>query len=404
MRTRSGLLHMSFKGVYRLGGGWILRKRIPRKLADVVGRKEFTKALTAKTRAAAEKEAEPIWNRQIQHWEKKRYFASWEQDGTLTMLGRIKRARSLGFAYLPIGEVEKLPLPKLLERLRAAHPNEEPDMEIAAAVLGSRSDFLLSEIMQLYEWRNRYRWKGMDKYQLKRVLGPKAKAVRNFIDFAGDINFSNVDSQLLNDFSDSLRDKADAGLVQYSTVSVEASHLKCVLDEVLNASIVSTHFDTGNLKLRRGEQIRRPSFTTSWIRDEILDPTTLGKLAPEVRALLCALVNTGMRVSEATGLSEGSIKLEGEIPHLVLTQAYRRLKTVNAVRKIPLVGVSLAAIQGFPNGFQKLDRGAYTSNLLNKYLMVNELKQSPRHSLHSLRHSFCDRLVEAGATTEAIAA
>ena len=42
------------------------------------------------------------------------------------------------------------------------------------------------------------------------------------------------------------------------------------------------------------------------------------------------------------------------------------------------------------------------STTINKYLRENDLKPTPNHSLYSLRHTFKDRLRDAGAPEEVI--
>ena len=64
----------------------------------------------------------------------------------------------------------------------------------------------------------------------------------------------------------------------------------------------------------------------------------------EARWLVALISDTGMRLSEATGLHIDDIKLDCEIPHIDLKpHALRTLKTKGSHRQIPLVGASLWA-------------------------------------------------------------
>ena len=60
---------------------------------------------------------------------------------------------------------------------------------------------------------------------------------------------------------------------------------------------------------------------------------------------------------------------------------------------MPLVGVSLEAMQRHPEGFPRYLGKDRFSNAVNKYLRTNGFLESPDHSAYSLRHSFEDRML-----------
>ena len=121
----------------------------------------------------------------------------------------------------------------------------------------------------------------------------------------------------------------------------------------------------------------------------------------ELRWIIGIILNTGMRLSEAVGLSKNDLSLCSDTPHIrVIPQPWRRLKTSSSERSIPLVGVSLWAAQRaleasgshfvFPkycNENRALSNSA--SAALNKYLKT---QISHQIVVHSLRHAFRDRL------------
>jgi integrase len=67
--------------------------------------------------------------------------------------------------------------------------------------------------------------------------------------------------------------------------------------------------------------------------------------------VLYLMVETGIRPSEACGLIEENIRLDCPVPHVVVTDTQRELKSDSAQRTIPLVGVSLMAMLANPKGF-----------------------------------------------------
>ena len=122
----------------------------------------------------------------------------------------------------------------------------------------------------------------------------------------------------------------------------------------------------------------------------------------ELRWLLLLLSDSGMRLSEALGLSKDDIKFNNPIPHIkVIPHPWRRLKTRTSERYIPLTKESEWAcmrilehnndsIFAFPrytsvNGCKANSASA----ALNKWLK-SKLKDD--YVVHGFRHSFRDRL------------
>ncbi len=122
----------------------------------------------------------------------------------------------------------------------------------------------------------------------------------------------------------------------------------------------------------------------------------------ELRWLLLLLSDSGMRLSEALGLSKDDINLNSNLPHVkLIPHKWRRLKTRNSERCIPLIGASLWAskkilehqnnsVYAFPR-YTSVDNcnANSASATLNKWL---KSKLTNDYVVHGLRHSFRDRL------------
>ena len=132
----------------------------------------------------------------------------------------------------------------------------------------------------------------------------------------------------------------------------------------------------------------------------------------EMRWLVAILSDTGMRLGEAAGLLKSDLKIDGEIPYVIIQpHRWRRLKTESSNRKIPLVGLSLwAAEQVLKHSkssefaFPRYNRQQYTnansaSAALNKWLKGYVSKGQ---SIHSFRHSMRDRLRAVDCPSEVI--
>jgi len=121
------------------------------------------------------------------------------------------------------------------------------------------------------------------------------------------------------------------------------------------------------------------------------------------RWLLSLISDTGMRLAEAAGLAKEDIRLDAEIPHLIIQpQPWRSLKTKGSSRLIPLVGQSLWAAKQVLNDDDNTTQFAFprytnesgcnagsASATLNKWLHKNFPGD---YVIHSFRHSFRDRL------------
>lgn len=133
-------------------------------------------------------------------------------------------------------------------------------------------------------------------------------------------------------------------------------------------------------------------------------------IADDRRLLIALISDTGMRLSEALGLVWADIHLDHEYPHISLKpHPWRSLKTAGSKRLIPLVGASLEAIkiihrqrttQFLFNTYTDATgcKGNSCSAALNKWLK----QHLPYAVIHSFRHSFRDRLRNAGVQSEMV--
>ena len=118
------------------------------------------------------------------------------------------------------------------------------------------------------------------------------------------------------------------------------------------------------------------------------------RLDDDMRWLVAILSDTGMRLSEGAGLLRSDIKLNADVPHVVIQRKpWRGLKTVAIERCVPLVGAAHWAAQRIieePSGdkfaFARYNRGGLTngnsaSAALNKWLKTFVDKGYTIHSL-----------------------
>ena len=125
------------------------------------------------------------------------------------------------------------------------------------------------------------------------------------------------------------------------------------------------------------------------------------KINDEKRLIIALLSDSGMRLSEALGLHKNDIDLDSSTPSITIKEhSWRSLKTQSSNRKIPLVGYSYLAVQKalilstsdylFPSYCNSTTtKSNSASAALNTWLKRNLSKD---YVIHSLRHSFRDRL------------
>ena len=121
----------------------------------------------------------------------------------------------------------------------------------------------------------------------------------------------------------------------------------------------------------------------------------------ELRWLLALISDTGLRLSEALGLSGEDVCLDTPHPYVLIEpKPWRRLKTADSERVVPLVGEALWAAQRttaasevgylFPSYCDgETTKANSASAALNKWLKVHVSKYIV---VHSLRHATRDRL------------
>jgi integrase len=155
----------------------------------------------------------------------------------------------------------------------------------------------------------------------------------------------------------------------------------------------------GDRRRRQADENR--ALPVDWIQTRILAPGVLAGLHGEARGITLALVETGCRPSELCNIAPENIFLDEDIPHIHLSRDTMELKTRWQDRRIPLVGVAMEVFRRHPGGFPRYrgKEGTYAATA-GRYLKEHGLRPSPRHSLHSFRLSFMDRMIKHGADTE----
>ena len=313
----------------------------------------------------------------------------------------VARARALGLAYLPASEVAALDLPQLLARVDMLTPDRLSQPSEVAAVLGGETPqaFTAGEVFDEYRKISAADLAPMSADQVRRWENAKRHAAAMLVAQVGASRpLAAITRADAIELRAALEERVLAGEVQAETANKQMGHIRNQLSALDRRFRLGLDDVFAGLAFRSGPARRRVAYDTEFITGTLLAPGALAGLNREARLVVLALVNTGLRISEALNLDASTIRLDTAVPHVRVLPDGRVTKSDSAVRAIPLAGCSLDAFKAAPEGFARYrDKAAGLSGTVNKYLAENGLRPVDGQSLYSLRHSFQDRLIAVEA-------
>jgi integrase len=380
------------------GGMLHLRKRVPKRFASVDDRAYVWISLKTDSPEIARQKAPVVWSEMCAAWEARLAGDTTGAEAAYEAARNLAQRR--GYRFLSPSEIARLPLPEVLDRIDAVHDHRGRPMKAdVGAILGAaaRPKITVSAALETY-------WKlaapevaGKSPDQIRRWRNPRIKAFRNFIDVIGDKPLDEITADDMIDFTTWWGEKIEAEGLTRNSGNKDLAYLGSTWRKVNMRKRLGLVLPLDGISFGEGEAARRPPFSADWIRDRLLAPGALDGLNPDARGILLGMVNTGYRPSEGAALRRAHIHLDDETPHISIEPDGRQLKSRNSRRRIPLVGVSLAAFEAHPDGFPRYsDNSATLSATVNKFLRENGLMESPKHVFYSLRHSFESRMMKAG--------
>lgn len=246
------------------------------------------------------------------------------------------------------------------------------------------------------------------KAQWKKV---KQRAVNNFVGLCGDKAMADITREdalkLYRQWQERIAPKEGRPTHSASSGNRDIGNMR-VLYEAYFTHMGELDRPNPFAKLNFTTRIKRsrPPFDRAWLTGTILKPGALAGLNAEARGIVLALVETGARPSEICNLTPADIRTADKVPHLVIQPRNdpddpREIKTASSQRSVPLVGVALEVFTRHPNGFPRYrDKEMHLSATLNKFFKENKLFPTAKHKIYSFRHSFEDRMKEAGLDEE----
>ncbi len=383
--------------VIRRAKTYYLRRRVPCRFAKVEPRTTVWVSLKTDSKSIAEQKSVAVWQELLDAWELKMNGQS--ENAEIRFRAAKDLAQARGFNYLPSTSVAQLPLADLLNRVEAVSAlDNRPDPIEASALLGAvqAPQITIGRALHLYWEHAADLTLDKDEEQIRRWRNPKKKAIKNLINLIGDKPISDITRYDMIEFRKWWIDKIQHEGLTPNSANKDFTHASSVLRMVNDMEGLELDLPLNKLSLKETAKKNRPSFSTDWIRDQILKEGALDGLNGEAKCLLLGMINTGYRPSEAANLTPAQIRLDADTPHISIEPVDRELKSEASRRELPLVGVSLEAFRNYPVGFPRYKGKDSLSAAVNKFLRENGLMETPDHTMYSLRHSFEDRMIAFG--------
>lgn len=373
-----------------------LRNRVPARYSRIESRKEVWLSLHTDSESIATMKAGQVWDAQIEAWEAR--LAGDTEQASERFDAVQKLAQIRGYRYLCAQNVSMLPREELLARIETVEAQRAEPLEAVALLGGVAPPAITVEgALELYWGFSRDKIQGKSEDQIRRWKNPIKKAIRNFMDVVGDRPIAEITGDDMLDFREWWLDRIEAEGLTPNSANKDLIHLGSVLKSVNKLKRLGLVLPLSDLSIKEQAATPRPPFSSRWIKEKVLAPGALDGLNDQARAIFLAMINTGARPSELAALTTGQIHLQANVPYISIEAVNRDLKSANARRIIPLLGVSLEALRCFPDGFSRyVNSSASLSAAINKFLRTNGLLETPEHSFYGLRHSFEDRMLAAG--------
>lgn len=393
-------------GVYRY------YRRVPAEAAAFDRRAFIKQSLKTKSLAEAQRRAIPVHDACVALWQNliagAGALSSWQKYETA-----VKLATSLGFTYRSAAEIANESADDILSRIEKVQEHTgAPQVEDALLGTVPEPDNRLSGLLELYVEHNVDGLAGLSPNQFKKHKTSRMRAIGYLIGVIGDKKITEITRRDALRFKLWWRDKVMAeGLTAYAA-NRSFSDIRGMLkpiDIALETDCVAVWAGISVAETNATALAKRPPLPPSWVRDRILAEGALDGLPLQARCIVYIFAETGMRPGGEIANLRGAIdiKLEGDeidgvpfVPHVqVVERTDRRQKSKNAVRRIPLVGVALWAARQCPDGFPDYaDKGDVLSDEIGHYLRTNGLLPTEEHVFYSLRHTFQDRIENAGCS------
>lgn len=388
------------------GATWYLKRRVPKRYAEVEPRPVIWESLKTDSHKVAVQKAAGVWLSYIEAWEAR--LAGRDGDAAKRFRAARNLAAMRGFQFLSIDQIQDAPLEEILRRVEASRVADAPDDLMAAALLGTvdapklRLSGLVEHVESLAANDNRYK----NSEQMRLWRSPRLRAVNNLRAALGqDIEVVAVgpaEARAHRKWWQARRtEEGQSADTANKDFHYMAGMLARFYDD-LDHEDPPRPYAGVSIQDRHVRPSQKREVPVEWILNKWFAQDAFAGLNDEARDVLLISIETGCRQSEIYNLPESAICLDSPIPHLRIANEIaddpdqrREVKNLPSHREIPLVGVALAAARRHPQGFPRYRNKSSYSAGINKFLRENELLP-PGVTVGGTRHTWESRLKQAG--------
>ena len=406
MHARFGILTVTVPYCYQRGKSLYFQRAIPQDLQDKCGAKRVKIKLQATELHRAAREIDKL-NRKVE--------AEWltlrGDPSAVAGTGRDKARRLLGDFGLSPAPSENHPVAVELfsdfidskreqwaegdeDAYRNAEDYLDPVEAEAARLLLGTSLPCLSDALELYLGTHKKRDDATFAEYARGVMQSLIEAVgdKPIAEFTRADGHKFVSAQLANGMT--------TGTIRRRLNSARAMLASWILEKNLDRAnpLASIQVPDEGKDAKRRRPFRQADL-------EVL-ATACREADDDIRWLIALLAGSGARLAEIAGLAQSDIKLNAQVPHIVIQpHPWRSLKTPTSAREVPLVGLALWSAErvvasksggqtrAFPRYAEpKGTKATHASGAIAKWIR----KLGIDRTAHELRHTMADLLREAG--------
>ena len=393
------------------GDIWHYVRRVPKAVSHIDDRTLIYRSLETDSRKVAQQRRDIFAYEDELRWSEAAPSRFKATPREVTYRDVSHHARSLGFSYEPMESlVSRDTVTDLLQRLQALGPLKEApqpkEEQDADALLGvaKTPTATISEAMELYLVEIvADELAGKSPEQVNNFSKIKRRAVANFVTINGDIDMRDITREhahaVRKFWHERIHPKDGSKPMSGSSGNKDLGSLRKLYRRYFeHIGEEERENPFRNMRFKDKILTKVMPFKDDWVRSRILAPDVFEGLNREGALLCMALIETGCRPSELANIRPENIRLDADVPHIRIRPTKdRELKSGASVRDVPLVGVALEAMRQAPNGFPHYrDRSYLLSASLTKAFKARGLFPTKQHRIYSFRHSFENRMLEAG--------
>lgn len=391
--------------ILKRGGVYYLKKKVPVRFRDVESRTQVWISLSTDSKVDAEAKVPNVWAGMIEGWQAEVAGNSELAEERFAAAKRL--AERMGHTWMPSGDVADLPLQDLLKRVEeSAGPKGGASKAKGNALLGGveKPKLTTDKVLDQYWSLAADKIRGKTKDQLRRYKNPRIKAFKLFQEVNGVVVVSEITRDHMLRFREFLMERINGDGLSPASANKDILHFCGPINFLNDMNDWRLDLPFQKLSFKEGPKAQRATFSTDWIRKEILGAGRMDGLNDQARRIVQIMVNTGARPSEIAGTKLSHFDLTANIPLMYILPEDRQLKNDHSLRAVPLVGISLEAARAAVIDAQKNERSEVfpryfgkdkLSAAVNSFFLENGLKENADTTLYSIRHNFEDRLLEA---------